>query len=64
MSEPNRPGGPAGGPEEPLEELPEKGPDAARQFAELYEQARRLQRERGFSAKTGEEQDGSDQPAV
>jgi hypothetical protein len=46
-----------------MEELPEKGPDAARQFAELYEQARRLQRERGFSSKAGEEQDGGDQPA-
>lgn len=46
-----------------MEELPEKGPDAARQFADLLEQARRLQRERGFSSKAGEEQGGSDQPA-
>jgi hypothetical protein len=47
---------PSGGPQEPAEKLPEKGPDAARQFAELLEQARRLQRERGFSSKTGEEE--------
>ena len=50
-----------------MEELPEKGPDAARQFADLLEQARRLQRQRGFSSKvspeTGEEQGGGDQPA-
>jgi hypothetical protein len=51
------PSGPSGGPEEEVQELPEKGPDAARHFAELLEQARRLQRERGFSSKTGEEED-------
>ena len=46
-----------------VRDLPEKGPDAARQFAELLEQARRLQRERGFSARADEHQDGSEQPA-
>jgi hypothetical protein len=44
-------------------DLPEKGPDAARQFTELLEQARQLQRERGFSSKTEEEQGGSTSPA-
>ena len=51
------------GPEEMAEDLPEKGPDAARQFTELLEQARRLQRERGFSAKAGEEQGEGEPPA-
>jgi hypothetical protein len=49
--------------EETAGDLPEKGPDAARQFAELLEQARRLQRERGFSSKADEDQGGGEHPA-
>jgi hypothetical protein len=53
-------------PKEGLEEpagLPEKGADAADHFEELLRNARRLQRERGFSSKTGAEQ-GGDEPPV
>ena len=56
MNEPND------GLREPTE-LPEKSPDAADHFAQLLKQARELQRERGFSSKTGEEQGEDERPA-
>jgi hypothetical protein len=45
---------PKDGFEEPAE-LPEKKADAANHFDELLKEARRLQRERGFSTKTEDE---------
>ena len=53
---------PRNGLEEPAE-LPERAPDAADHFGELLKQARRLQRERGFSSKTGEGQGEGERPA-
>lgn len=52
---------PKNGLEEPAE-LPEKRADAANHFDELLKQARRLQRERGFSTRTGEDQGEDDRP--
>jgi hypothetical protein len=43
-------------PEEPVSELPEKREDAAEHFTELFKQARQLQRERGFSTKSDEDE--------
>jgi hypothetical protein len=50
---------PEQGLEEAVRELPEKGPDAAEQFTRLLEDARRVQREKGFSSKAD---DGKDEP--
>jgi hypothetical protein len=43
---------------EPVTELPEKDPDPAKHFSELLKAARQQQRERGFSTRTGEDDEG------
>ena len=48
--------------EKPVPELPEKDPDPAKHFSELFKAARRQQRERGFSTRTGDD-DEEQRPA-